>query len=312
MLTSGRVTSISRSGSFGVNSLGNTRGVNWPGKNMEFSAWVLHVDEDFAKTYKIEIEQGRFYSKDFPTDFTGGFVLNSAAIKEMGFENPIGREISVWGRKGKIIGVTNNFNFTSLHNNIEPLLLRIPEPNEVNSRCKTLSMRIAPNSITETLKFIELEWNYLFPEETFAFYFMDYKLKTNYVSEMRIGKLFGYFSFLVILIACLGLYGLTAFSIEQKTKEIGMYKVLGATISNVIIKFTKGYVSWILIATVIASPIAWFAMHKWLENFAYKTTLSWWIFALAGVLALGIALLTVSWQSWKAATRNPVEALRYE
>ena len=164
----------------------------------------------------------------------------------------------------------------------------------------------------QSLEYIEKTWKTYFPNENFDYYFMDDKLKANYLAEARMETLFKYFSFLVIFIACLGLYGLTAFTIEQKSKEIGVYKVLGATIPDVMMLFSKSYVFWILTANIIATPIAWYAMNKWLENFAYKTTLSWWIFVLAGVLALGIALLTVSWQSWRAATRNPVEALRYE
>jgi putative ABC transport system permease protein len=173
-------------------------------------------------------------------------------------------------------------------------------------------MRIKPNSMPQSLEYIEKTWKSYFPDENFDYYFVDDKLEASYLSESRMGTLLKYFSFLVIFIACLGLYGLTAFTIEQKSKEIGVYKVMGATISDVMLLFSKGYVFWILTATIIATPIAYFTMNKWLENFAYKTPLSWWIFALAGVLALGIALLTVSWQSWRAATRNPVEALRYE
>ncbi len=312
MLLSGNVLNVSRSENMQAAGMSSTQDVNWPGKQKIFNTWVLDVDDEFAETYGIKMNAGRFYSRDFATDLTDGFVINQTAANEMGFENPIGQELTMWGRKGTIIGVTNDFHFSSLHNKIEPLIFHIPEPENMNRSYRVLSMRIKPNSMPQSLDYIKKTWKTYFPNENIEYYFMDEKLKANYVSEARMGTLFKYFSFLVIFIACLGLYGLTAFTIEQKTKEIGIYKVLGATIPDVMMLFSKGYVFWILTANIIATPIAWYAMHKWLENFAYKTELSWWIFALSGLLALGIALLTVSWQSWKAATRNPVEALRYE
>lgn len=311
-LLSGNVLNVSRSGNMEVNSMSNTEYIDWPGKQEKFSTWVLNVDDEFAKTYGIQMKEGRFYSRDFAADLTNGFVINQTAAKEMGFKNPIGQELTMWGRKGTIIGVTSDFHFSSLHNKIEPLIFFVPEPKNVNSSCTALSMRIKPNSIPQSLDYIEKTWKSFFPNENFDYYFIDNKLKANYLSETRMGTLFKYFSLLVIFIACLGLYGLTAFTIEQKIKEIGIYKVMGATIPDVMMLFSKGYVFWILTANIIATPIAYYAMNKWLESFAYKTELSWLIFALAGLLALGIALLTVSWQSWRAATRNPVEALRYE
>ncbi|NQU53211.1 MAG: ABC transporter permease [Bacteroidetes bacterium] len=312
ILQSGDVLNVSRSSNMEENGLSSTEGVNWPGKQEIFKTWVLYVDNEFAKTYGIKMNDGRFYSREFASDITNGFVINQTAANEMGFENPIGQELTVYGRKGTIIGVTNDFHFSSLHNKIEPLIFFVPKPKKVTRNCPALSMRIQPNSMHQSLEYIEKTWKSYFPNENFNYYFIDDKLKANYLAESRMGTLLKYFSFLVIFIACLGLYGLTAFTIEQKSKEIGLYKVMGATISDVMLLFSKGYIFWIITATIIATPIAWFAMNKWLENFAYKTTLSWWIFALAGVLALGIALLTVSWQSWRAATRNPVEALRYE
>ena len=295
-----------------VAGMGSTLGVNWPGKQQKFNIWVLDVDDEFAETYGIKMNDGRFYSRDFATDLTNGFVINQTAANEMGFENPIGQELTMWGRKGTIIGVTNDFHFSSLHNKIEPLIFHIPEPENVNRSYRVLSMRIKPNSMPQSLDYIKKTWETYFPNEDFEYYFMDEKLKANYVSEARMGTLFKYFSFLVIFIACLGLYGLTAFTIEQKNKEIGIRKVNGAKVSEILTMLNKDFIKWVAIAFIIATPIAYYVMNKWLENFAYKTTLSWWIFALAGVITLGIALLTVSWQSWRAASKNPVEALRYE
>jgi len=312
ILQRGSILSVSRSSNMEEDGISSTEGVKWPGKQEKFKTWVLYVDDEFDETYGIKMNDGRFYSRDFASDITSGFVINQTAANEMGFENPIGQELKVYGRKGTIIGVTNDFHFSSLHNKIEPLIFFIPNPKKATRSYQALSMRIKPNSMPHSLEYIEKTWKSYFPDENFNYYFIDDRLEANYLSEARMGKLFKYFSFLVIFIACLGLYGLTAFTIEQKSKEIGLYKVLGATIPDVMMLFSKSYIFWIIIATIIATPIAYYAMDKWLENFAYKTTLSWWIFALAGVLALGIALLTVSWQSWRAATRNPVEALRYE
>jgi len=312
MLQSGNVLNVSRSENMQATGMSSTQGVDWPGKQQKFNTWVLDVDDEFAETYGIKMNEGRFYSRDFATDLTNGFVINQTAANEMGFENPIGQELTMWGRKGTIIGVTNDFHFSSLHNKIEPLIFHIPEPENVNRSYRVISMRIKPNSMPQSLDYIKKTWKTYFPNENIEYYFMDDKLKANYVSEARMGTLFKYFSFLVIFIACLGLYGLTAFTIEQKNKEIGIRKVNGAKVSEILTMLNKDFIKWVAIAFVIAAPIAYYAMNKWLENFAYKTTLSWWIFALAGVITLGIALLTVSWQSWRAASKNPIEALRYE
>ncbi|MCD6366807.1 MAG: ABC transporter permease [Bacteroidales bacterium] len=312
MLLSGNVLNVSRSENMQASGMGSTLGVNWPGKQQKFNIWFLEVDDEFAKTYGIKMNEGRFYSRDFATDLTNGFVINQTAANEMGFENPIGQELTMWGRKGTIIGVTNDFHFSSLHNKIEPLIFHIPEPKYVNRSYRVISMRIKPNSMPQSLDYIKKTWKTYFPNENIEYYFMDEKLKADYVSEARMGTLFKYFSLLVIFIACLGLYGLTAFTIEQKNKEIGIRKVNGAKVSEILTMLNIDFVKWVAIAFIIATPIAYYVMNKWLENFAYKTTLSWWIFALAGVITLGIALLTVSWQSWRAASKNPVEALRYE
>jgi len=312
ILHSGHVLNVTLSGNMEINAMTKTTSVDWPEKQSEFMLWVLHVDDDFADTYGINMNDGRFYSSELASDMTSGFVINKTAAKEMEFDNPIGQDLTIWGRKGTIIGVTDDFHFNSLHNKIEPLIFFIPEPQDVIHRCTTLSMRIKPNSMARSLESIEATWASFFPSENFDYYFIDDQLKTNYVAEQRMGTLFKYFSFLVIFIACLGLYGLTAFTIEQKIKVIGVYKVFGATIVDLMQNFSKAYVLWILIANVMAIPIAYYAMSKWLENFAYKTGLHWWIFVQAGLLVMGLALLTVAWQVWRAASRNPVESLRYE
>ena len=179
----------------------------------------------------------------------------------------------------------------------------------------SVNVKLVPdnfNRISKTIGEIKTAWNEVSPGFPFEFKFIDQQVEELYKSEMIFEKIFRFGSFFAILISCLGLFGLVLGSTEQRRKEIGIRKVNGAKIGEVLLMLNKDFIKWVLISFVIASPLAWFIMNKWLENFAYKTTLSWWIFALAGVLALGIALLTVSWQSWRAATKNPVEALRYE
>ncbi|MGV8093664.1 MAG: ABC transporter permease [Mangrovibacterium sp.] len=173
-------------------------------------------------------------------------------------------------------------------------------------------IRFAGNSISTGMDFIQKTWQEMLPGHPLKYQFYDEWFDSMYRSEERFARTIGLFAVLAIVISCIGILGLAIFSSERRTKEIGVRKVNGAKVSEILTMLNKDFVKWVVIAFVIATPIAWYAMHKWLENFAYKTTLNWWIFALAGLLALGIALLTVSWQSWKAATRNPVEALRYE
>ena len=173
-------------------------------------------------------------------------------------------------------------------------------------------IRLNESPQSETLSFIKNTWAKINPNAPFEYHFLDQTYDKLYASDQKIKQMINYFSFLAILIACLGLYGIAWYTADQRKKEIGIRKVNGAKILEILKLVNYDLIKWIAIAFIVACPIAYYAMSKWLENFAYKTTLSWWIFALAGVLTLSIALLTVSWQSWRAATRNPVEALRYE
>jgi len=314
ILENTNILSISRSEPMDINSLGNTEGLYWPGKNENqgFSIWLLHSDCDFASTYKIEMLEGRFYSEQFPTDKTSAFVLNEAAVEVMGLQSPIGQEITLWGRKGKIIGITKNFHFSSFHNAIETLIFRIPDPKEHGIYYRELSIRIKPNSTNQSMAYLKNTWKSFFPAEPFDYYFVHDQLNTSYRGEQRMGELFRYFSFLAIFIACLGLFGLAAFAAERRTKEIGIRKVLGASVSGIVGMLSKEFIILVLIANVVAWPVAWYAMSRWLQDFAYRISLGIGTFILAGLLALVIALLTVSWQALRAATANPVESLRYE
>jgi len=293
-------------------ALGKTEGVSWPGKEGKFSVWLLHADYDFAQTFKVDMEDGRFYSEEYSSDATNAFVINESAANEMGLKSPVGTPLTVWGREGSIIGVTENFHFASLHNTVEPLIFRIPDPDEAPMFYRQISVRLSPNSLRESLTFIRGTWNSFFPGRPFDYQFVDDQLNASYTAEIRMGTLFRYFSFLAVFIACLGLYGLTAFTIEQKQKDIGVRKVLGASVPDIAVLFSRSYVWLILIASIIAWPVAWYAMRRWLQNFAYHIDLTIWPFLLAGTTALVIALLTVSWQAVRAATANPVESLRYE
>jgi putative ABC transport system permease protein len=194
----------------------------------------------------------------------------------------------------------------SLRENARPLVFFVSEHSNY------LSIRVQPGNIAKMLDHVKMQWGKFNNDAPFEYFFLDQSFDAQYKSEDRLSKIISIFTLIAIAIACLGLFGLVSYTATQKTKEIGIRKVNGARISEVLVMLNKDFVKWVAIAFAIATPIAWYAMNKWLESFAYKTSLSWWIFALSGVLALGIALLTVSWQSWRAATRNPVEALRYE
>ncbi len=206
-----------------------------------------------------------------------------------------------------MIGVVKDFNIKSMHKSIEPvcIIFKKEQPRE-------LSIKFAAGGVANGMEAIKRMWADFLPEYPMEYKFYDDWFDSMYKKEERFARTIGLFAVLAIVISCIGILGLATFTAERRIKEIGIRKVNGAKISEILAMLNKDFVKWVALAFIIATPIAYYAMNKWLENFAYKAGLSWWIFALAGILALGIALLTVSWQSWKAATRNPVEALRYE
>ena len=272
------------------------------------STYYNEADYDFLDLYGIDIVEGRNFSRDFASDRNGVFIVNEALVKTGIWENPIGQEIDHWnGAKGKVVGVFKDFHSQSLHSEIAPLYIYLSEANFSN-----ISVKVGAGNISSTIAYIENTFRQFSPDMPFQYSFFDEEFEQVYKTEQRQGKIYSYFSYIAIMISCLGLFGLATYIAEKRRKEIGVRKVNGAKVSEVLIMLNKDFIKWVLIAFIIATPVAYYAMNKWLENFAYKTTLSWWVFALAGFMALAIALLTVSWQSWKAATRNPVEALRYE
>jgi len=290
-----------------VNIEGTSGGFNWAGKKEgeDVLFYNLSADEDYAKTFKLELKEGRFFSSEFSTD-NNAIVLNEQAAKIMGFNNPLGEIITTpWGAKLTVIGIVKDFNFRSLHYKIDPLIMQAGQSNNFYVKMK-------PDKIIATVESVKKSYKSFNPGLPIDFHFLDTDFETMYRTEQRMSKIFKYFSLLAIIISCLGLIGLSSFTTERRTKEIGIRRVNGAKSLEIFTLLSREYIFWVLISAIIAIPVAYFAMHKWLESFAYKTELSWWIFVLSGLLALSIALLTVVWQSWKAATRNPVEALRYE
>ncbi|WP_025864018.1 ABC transporter permease [Prolixibacter bellariivorans] len=258
------------------------------------------ADYHFAQTMGMHVLLGSDFDE---TRNSSGVLINQSAIKALGLKDIIGEKTAF----GTVVGVVNDFNMYSLHQSITPMII-VLNP----AMCREVAIRISTNNIPGTIGFLKKEWKASGGTTAFNFRFTDDALQDIYESDIRFSKIIGLMAVIAIFIASLGLFGLSLFLSRQRIKEIGIRKVNGAKVSEVMTLLNMDFIKWVGIAFVIATPMAWFAMNKWLENFAYKTSLSWWIFALAGILALGIALLTVSWQSWRAATRNPVEALRYE
>jgi putative ABC transport system permease protein len=279
------------------------------------------VDEDFSKTYKLEVIKGEFLKMDYSGYWKEGekagksrkegkeyavsipIVINQTAEKLLGFDDPIGQRI---GDK-VIVGVVKDFHFRSLHFPIEPLVMS-NNPEVIG----TMNVRIAPGNTNETLNYIRDAYRKNREDREFSYRFFDDLLNEKYQAETRLKNITIGFALLAIVISVLGILGMAVFSIDRRTKEIGIRRVAGAKSSEILILLNKEFILWVIVAFVIASPVAWYVMNKWLQNFVYKTELSWWIFLLSGIIAFGIALITVNWQSWRAATRNPVEALRYE
>ncbi|MGD9345301.1 MAG: ABC transporter permease [Candidatus Aminicenantes bacterium] len=287
-----------------------TSGAWWEGKpdNLRIQMQFVSVDYNYLDTFKMEMAEGRFFSKDFESDKTESFVLNEAAIKSMGMNSPVGRQFAAIGRdRSTIIGVIKNFNYKSLHSEIEPLIL-VMDPNWFRYAC----IRISSENIEETIAFLEKIWNKFSAGYPFDYTFLDDRIANLYKSEQSIGTLFHYFTILVIFIACQGLFGLASFTAEQRTKEIGIRKVLGAPVFSILLLLSKEFAKWVLLANIIAWPAAYIIMDKWLENFAYRTNIGMEIFFLSAGLALAIALITVSYQCIKAARTNPVNSLKYE
>ncbi|NQV18470.1 MAG: FtsX-like permease family protein, partial [Armatimonadetes bacterium] len=281
----------------------------WEGKNDE-DTFLVHyniVDYNFIETFEIEMADGRSFSEEFSDDTNFGFLLNEEAIKQMGIKDPVGKQYSIWGMDGQIVGVMKDFHFKSLHNPIEPMLFLL-----VKDYLEILVVRINTADSENTISYLEETMAKFDPEKKHEFRFFDEQYNAMYSSEQQMGTILKLFTSLAIFIACLGLFGLSTFMTQQRTKEIGIRKVLGANVPNIVVILSKEFTKWVIIANIIACPVAYFIINKLLQNFAYRVDMGYKIFGITVISSILIAIFTVSIQTIKAANSNPVDALKYE
>ncbi len=277
-------------------------------------AQMLDVDYDFAKTYQLKIKDGRFFSREFNSD-TNAVVINEAMVKRFNNRNPVGKNLAAMKNDTKemipfkIIGIIKDFNYESLHKTVRPLVLHL---SHIRQASTVITIRVAATNINTVISSIEKVWNKFSGSEKMYWTFLNENLERMYTSENRIAKITTVFSLLAIIIACLGLFGLVSFITEQRTKEIGIRKVLGASVVEIVMLLSKEFTWWVLLANLIAWPVAYFMMNNWLQNFAYRTEVGWLVFILAAIITLLIAFATVSSQTIKAALTNPAKSIRYE
>jgi predicted permease len=291
----------------------STAGVRWPGKDT--TKLILFssnpITYDYIKTMGIQLVEGRDFSTAYGLD-TMNYLVNEAAAKKIGYKDPVGKELTMWGDKGMIVGLMKDYHHNSLHVPIEPLILRLHKMSWGGNYWGNVIVRTEKGKTKQAIASMEKLYKQFNPGFPFKYYFTDDEIANRYKAEYTVSKLSRYFAFLAIFISCLGLFGLVTFTAEQKTKEIGIRKVLGASVTGIVGMLSKDFLTLVIIAAVIAFPVAWWAMHRWLNDFAYRVNIGWWVFVIAGVVALLIALLTISFQSIKAAIANPVKSLRTE
>lgn len=289
--------------------LPSTSGVEWQGKNPKELVLFnfLSTDYNFLETLQIKMKSGRFFSKDMPTDINNAYIINEAGVKAMGISDPIGKSFNPHNPKGRIIGVIKDFNFRSLHTSIEPMFISQRE-----NQLPYLLLRLAPGDQASTITSIKNIWEEFVPGFPFDFGFIDEKIDSYYQVERRMGKLFVYAAILAVVISCLGLFGLASFTANQKRKEIGIRKVLGAKIFSIIRLLSINFSRWVILANLVAWPIAYFFVNKLLQNYAYRVPLRFETFIAAGIISIVIALITVAYQTIRAAQTNPVNTLRHE
>ncbi|HET7002091.1 MAG TPA: FtsX-like permease family protein, partial [Puia sp.] len=266
------------------------------------------VDWDYISQYQIKIVAGRAFSREFGTDTTQAMLINEAAAKMFGYRSPkeaVGRRFKQFDRVGKIVGVMKDFHFHSLQHEIQPLAMRI-EP----EACFLVSVKIATHNLPATISAIRDKWNRIIPHRPLLYYFLDEYFDKQYRSEERFGRLFMYFTILAIFISCMGLFGLASYSTLQRTREIAVRKVMGASVQSIIRLLSQDFLRLIMISFLIAAPVAWWLMHQWLQDFAYRITIGWWTLILSGLLAVFIAMVTISFQAIQAAKANPVSSLK--
>jgi len=286
-----------------------TGGVDWDGKdpNVQPMFTQASVGYDMARTLRLQFVSGRDFSPEFATDSVG-YLINESALRKIGYKDPVGKRLTFWQKKGTIVGVLKDFHFNSLHEPIQPLIIRLREAENWGSAL----VRTKAGQTKQALSELERLCRELNPKFPFTYRFADEEYQKLYKSESIVHSLSNCFAFLAIFISCLGLLGLAMFTAEQRTKEFGIRKVLGAKVGTLFGLLSREFLLLVLIAFVVASPLAWWAMHVWLQNFAYHIDVQWWVFLLAGGAALLIALMTVSFQALKVAVANPVKSLRTE
>ena len=282
--------------------------VGWEGKsNQQVKMVMISVDHDFLDTFQLKMAGGRFFSREYATDPEDAFVINEAAGRAMEMESPVRKWLKVWGFNKRIIGVVKDYHFESLHSEIIPMAMRI-DPSWYSQAC----VRITPYRVQETLAVLEKKWKGFYPEYPFEYRFLDDTLQNLYRSEYSIGEVVTVFTILALFISGMGIFGLSSYTAERRTKEIGIRKVLGASIPSIVQYLSKEFVQLVVIANVLVWPLAYFILNKWLQTFAYRISLGWEMFILTGAFVLAISLITTGWQIIHAAHANPVNTLRYE
>lgn len=292
-----------------INLTSGTVNVVWEGKdpNSQVVFPTLFVNEEFFDVFRMKMLSGRPFSKEFKSD-TSNFIINEKAVRIMGMTpaEAVGKPLMMWKEKGTIVGVVKDFNFKPLHQPIEPMIIKL------NRWGGVIVLRTQPGKTAESIAALQKICTTINPAYPFSYDFLDQNISNLYQGEQRMGNLFNVFALLAIIISSLGLYGLSAFMAEQRTKEIGVRKVLGASVSSMVVMLSSGFTKLILVAVVIAMPVAWWAISNWLESFAFRVQMNWMIFLGASIAALAIAWITVSYESVKAALSNPVKSLRSE
>jgi putative ABC transport system permease protein len=305
----GTVASFAESQSPTTGIWNGTSGFSWKEKdpNLSIDFGVVNASLDYGKTIGWKIKKGRDFSKDFATD-SSALILNEAAVHFMALKNPVGERVTWWGKPYMVIGVIDDMIMESPYNEPRPVIYGLTnEPGNI------AIIKLNPSvSVKDALTKIEPVFKQYNPDQTFEYKFVDDEYAGKFGNEERIGKLAGFFAFLAVVISCLGLFGLTSFIAEQRSKEIGLRKVLGASVFNVWNLLSKDFISLVIISLLVAVPLSYYFMHNWLQNYYYRTEIAWWIFVVAGLGALVITLLTVSFQAIKAAVANPVKSLRSE
>ncbi|MCJ7718297.1 MAG: ABC transporter permease [Anaerolineales bacterium] len=306
------VKGVTNSESLPTSNLSGTYGISWEGKKEEDNLHinVNKVDHDYIPTFGIELAEGRNFSLDHPAD-SSNFILNEAAIRLMNIKDPIGKRFSLWGMNGTIIGVMKDYNFNSLHKVIDPLCLYITNPDYAKVY-GYICIKLEGSDIRKSIRTVEGSWNKLYPVFPMDYNFLEEEYAGLYLAESRMRSLFALFAALSVFLSCLGLYGLSSFMAERRTREIGIRKAMGASSWQIFSLFSWDALKWILISNLIAWPIAWLYMKQWLNDFAYKASISPWIFLLSGFIVLLISVITLSFQAQKAARINPATTIKQE